>query len=54
MRKFVIFLNGRAIADYFTRGRAENAFNRRVRRVNDGDVLELIDIVTGHRIASTI
>lgn len=54
MRKFVIFLNGRAIADYFTRGRAENAFSRRVRRINDGDVLELIDIVTGHRFASSI
>lgn len=54
MRKFVLFLNGRAIADYFTRGRAENAFSRRVRRINEGDVLELIDIVTGHRFCSSI
>lgn len=54
MRKFVLFLNGSAIADYFTRGRAENAFSRRVRSIKPGDVLELIDIYTGHRCASSI
>ncbi len=54
MRKFVLFLNGRAIADYFTRGRAENAFSRRIHSIKPGDVLELIDICTGHRFASSI
>ena len=54
MRNFLLFLNGVAIADYYTRGRAENAFNRRVRSIRQGDVLELIDICSGHRIAGTI
>jgi hypothetical protein len=54
MRKFVLFLNGSAIADYFTRGRAENAFARRVRSIGNFEVLELVDIVTGHRLASSI
>lgn len=54
MRKFALFLNGVAIADYFTRGRAENAFNRRVRSIKQGDVLELLNICTGHRLASNI
>lgn len=54
MRNFLLMLNGVAIADYFTRGRAENAFNRRVRSVGQDDVLELYEIGSGHRIASTI
>lgn len=54
MRNFLLLLNGVAIADYFTRGRAENAFSRRVHSLSSDDVLELYEIRTGHRIASTI
>lgn len=56
MRNFILLLNGVAVADYFTRGRAQNAFDRMVRRYNssNGNVLELIELISGHRIASTI
>ena len=54
MRKFLLILNGKAIADYFYRGTAENAFARRVRSLGKDDVLELYDLETGRRIASTI
>ena len=54
MRNFLLLLNGVAIADYFTRGRAENAFSRKVRSIRTDDILELYDLRNGHRIASTI
>lgn len=56
MRNFILLLNGKAIADYFTKGRAQNAFDRMVRRYNssNGCILELYDLVNGHRIASSI
>lgn len=56
MRNFILILNGVAIADYFTRGRAQNAFDRMVRRYNssNGHVLELIDMTNGHTFASSI
>ena len=56
MRKFILLLNGKAIADYFTKGRAQNAFDRMVRRYNssNGCILELFDLNSGHRFASTI
>ena len=55
MRNFILLLNGVAIADYFTRGRAQNAFDRMVRIYNSSDnILELYDLNTGHRIASSI
>lgn len=54
MRKFLLILNGKAIADYFYRGNAENAFARRVRTLDKNSILELYNIETGHRIASSI
>ena len=54
MRNFILILNGVAIADYFTRGRAQNAFDRMMHRYNGDDIIELYDIRNGHSIASTI
>lgn len=54
MRNFLLILNGVAIADYFTRGRAQNAFDRMMHRYNGDDIIELYDINTGHTIASSI
>lgn len=44
MKKFLILLNGVIVADYCTRGRAENAFARYMHRVNVDHLLELFDI----------
>lgn len=54
MRNFVLMLNGAAIKDFYTRGRAEAAFARLMRRLNEDDVLELIEINRQHRICSSI
>ena len=54
MRNFLMLLNGVAIADYYTRGRAQNAFDRKMHSIRQGDVLELIDVCNGYRIASNI
>ena len=52
MRRFLLYLNGVAVADYFTRGRAESAFSRKMHSIRKGDLLELIDVCSGHRIAA--
>lgn len=55
MRNYLLVLNGVAIKDFYTRGRAESAFARMVRHLNaEEDVLELYDLNTQHRICSTI
>ena len=51
MRNFFLMLNGVIIADYFTRGRAENAFARYMHRVCEDDLLELYDVNLGRNIA---
>ncbi len=51
MKKFILLLNGEIIADYCTRGRAENAFARYMHQVSDGDLLELFDIENSHTLA---
>lgn len=54
MRNFLLILNGVAIADFFTRGRAINAFRRRMLSISADDILELYNIESGVRIASNI
>lgn len=54
MRNYLLILNGVGIRDYFTRGRAENAFARMVRIIGVDDILELYNIHSGHCIASSI
>lgn len=55
MRNFVLVLNGKVIADFRGYERALNAFRRRVLRIDQAaDVLEMFNISTGHRCASTI
>ena len=54
MRNFLLILNGVAIADFCTKGRALNAFSRSMFHVTDDDVLELYNLNTGARIASNV
>lgn len=54
MRNYILYLNFVAIADYFTRGRAQNAFDRMMRRYNGADLIELVELKTGRVIASSI
>lgn len=53
MRNFLLILNGKAIADFMTYGRALNAFRRRMLHIGD-DVLELYRLSDGYRVASSI
>lgn len=54
MRNYLLILNGAAIADFFRRGNAENSFGRWMHRIGCDDILELYEISTGRRIASSI
>lgn len=54
MRNFLLVLNGKAIADYFTRGRALNGFERRWACKSSCDVLVLFDLNSGETIASSL
>ena len=55
MRDFLLILNCKAIADFKTYGTALNAFRRRMLSIDPAaDVLELYQISTGHRCASSI
>ena len=54
MRNFLLILNCSAIADYYTYGRALNAFRRQMLRLGNDDVLELVRISDGHICASSI
>lgn len=52
MRNYLLVLNGIAINDFFTRGRAENAFQRRYENADREDIVELFDLRSGECIAS--
>lgn len=54
MRNFLLVLNGKAIADYFTRGRALKGFKRWCGRMSWCDTLDLIDLNSGETIASSL
>lgn len=54
MRNYLLLLNGKAIADYYTRGRAENAFRRRLLHLGANDYLYLFSLTDGRTIASSI
>lgn len=54
MRNYLLILNGVAIADFVTRGRAENAFRRRMYHLNENDMLSLHEIWSGRCIASNV
>lgn len=54
IRNFLLILNGKAIADFMTRGRAENAFRRRMLLIGKNDVLSLYSLPDGRIIASSI
>lgn len=42
MREYFLLLNGVIISDYFTYGRALNAFRRKMLHISSDDMLELI------------
>ena len=54
MRNFLLVFNGKAIADYFTRGRALAGFKRWLERKSWCDTLVLFDLNTGETIASSL
>lgn len=54
MRNYLLLLNGRVINDFYTRGRAENAFQRRMLNADRDDIVELYSIPDRRRIASSI
>lgn len=54
MRNYLLLLNGKAIADYYTRGRAENAFRRKMLHLGSDDDLSLYSLPDGRIIASSI
>lgn len=54
MRNYLLLLNGKAIADYYTRGRAENAFRRKMLHLGADDDLTLYSLPDGRTIASSI
>lgn len=53
MRNYLLVLNGMAINDFFTRGRAESAFERRYENADREDIVELFDLRSGECIASS-
>lgn len=54
MRKYLLILNAKAIADFMTYGRALNAFRRRMLHLSDDEVLQLIRLEDGYIVASSI
>lgn len=54
MRNYILFLNGQAINDFYTFGRALNAYERRLNNSDRGDIVELIELKTGNTIASSL
>lgn len=54
IRNYLLMLNGKAIADFMTRGRAENAFRRLMLHIGDNDYLSLFSLPDGRTIASSI
>lgn len=54
MKNYLLILNGVAIADFVTRGRAENAFRRMMYRISQTDMLSLHEMWSGRCIASNV
>lgn len=54
MRNYLLILNGTAIADFMTYGRALSAFRRKMCHIDSDSELELYRLSDGHRIASSI
>jgi len=54
MRNFLLLLNCKAIADYYTYGRALGAFRRKMLHLSNDDVLELVRLSDGHICASSL
>lgn len=52
MKNFLILLDGVIVADYCTRGRAENAFARWMYNVREDQLLELFDIENSRTLAT--
>ena len=53
MRNYFLYLNCRIVADFYTYGRALNAFRRRMNKIDPNkDMLELFG-ADGHRYASS-
>ena len=53
MRNYLLVLNGKAIADYMTRGRAENAFRRKMLHLGGYDMLSLFSLPDVREIAKS-
>ncbi len=53
-RNYLLVLNGKAIADYFTRSRALKGFKRWCTRKYWCDTLVLFDLNSGETIASSL
>lgn len=53
MKNYLLVLNGKAIADYMTRGRAENAFRRRMLSLDKNSMLSLFSLPDGREIAKS-
>lgn len=54
MRNFLLIMNGDPIADFYRYGCALNAFRQKMLHVRTDDVLELVRLVDGHIVASSI
>lgn len=52
MKNYLLLLNGVVINDFFTRRRAEIAFERRVENADWEDAIELYDVRCGKYIAA--
>ena len=53
MKNYLLMLNAKVIADYMTRGRAENAFRRRMLHLGENDILSLFSLPDGRDIAKS-
>lgn len=54
MRNYLLILNCAPIADFYRYGCALNAFRRKMLQISTDDVLELVRLVDGHVVASSI
>lgn len=55
MRNYLLVFNGKAVADYFTRGRALKGFKRWCTTKKSWcDTLELFDLNSGETVASSL
>lgn len=53
MKNFLLILNGKVIADYITRGRAINAFKRKMLSLGQNDILSVFSVSNGREIAKS-